>query len=67
MAGILVVIGVMAVPAVPSGYLTPAAVFLGAFTVFLMESRKYRRAHRQNGRQEQVRDTGGEKVSGDAD
>ena len=63
MAGILVVIGVMAVPGVPSGYLTPVAVFFGAFTVFLMESRKYRGAHRPNG----VRDSGQEKASEDTD
>lgn len=43
-AGIVTVIGVMAVPNVPAAYLTPAAVFLGALTVFRMESRKSRQA-----------------------
>lgn len=43
-AGIITVIGVMAVPNVPAAYLTPAAVFLGALTVFRMESRKCRQA-----------------------
>lgn len=43
-AGIVTVIGVMAVPTVPVAYLAPAAVFLGALTVFRMESRKCRQA-----------------------
>ena len=43
-AGIITVIGVMAVPNVPVAYLTPVAVFLGALTVFRMESRKSRQA-----------------------
>lgn len=43
MAGIIVVIGVIAIPGIPVGYSTPAAVFLGALTVFVMAGRRYRR------------------------
>lgn len=42
-------------PGIPVGYLTPAAVFLGALTVFVMEGRRYRRhgveAFKAEGRQ----------------
>ena len=54
LAGVCVVIGVMAVPNVPAAYLTPVAVFLGAVSVFLLEGRRYR----QNGHE--LQETGRE-------
>lgn len=61
LAGVCVVIGVMAVPNVPAAYLTPVAVFLGAVAVFLMEGRRYRQSgHKpqETGRQPQGQDGG---------
>lgn len=51
-AGIVVTAGVVALPGIPVGYLTPLAIFLGLWTVFVMEARKYRREHA--GRQDAV-------------
>lgn len=42
-AGVIVTAGVIALPGIPVGYLTPFAIFLGLWTVFVMERRKYRR------------------------
>ena len=42
-AGVVVTAGVIALPGIPVGYLTPFAIFLGLSTVFVMERRKYRR------------------------
>lgn len=41
-AGIVVVAGVIALPGIPVGYLTPLAVFFGALTVYVLEARRYR-------------------------
>lgn len=42
-AGVIVTAGVIALPGIPVGYLTPFAIFLGLWAVFVMETRKYRR------------------------
>jgi hypothetical protein len=38
MIGIIAVAGVMALPEVPVGYLTPLAIFVGASAVFIAQS-----------------------------
>ena len=43
LAGVVVTTGVIALPGIPVGYLAPFAIFLGLWTVFVMETRKYRR------------------------
>lgn len=41
--GVIVTAGVIVLPGIPVGYLTPFAIFLGLCTVYVMEARKYRR------------------------
>lgn len=42
-AGVIATAGVIALPGIPVGYSAPFAIFLGLWTVFVMEARKYRR------------------------